>query len=310
MKKKILILGSSGLLGTGFKNIEKKYGKKYRFIYSSSSKCDLTKFEKVKNYLRKIKPDFIVNCAANVGGMKYINEKPASVLRDNLLINLNLLEACRSIKVKKIVLLLSCGMYPEKVKKFPIKEEYLNQGEPVNYGFGSYAYAKRIINTAIKSYRFQYKLNVIGLSPNGMYGENLDWFTSDKFFINSIMKRFITQKNQKNKIIIWGDGKPMRELTHCSDMARCIIWSIEKYDSDEFLNIGTSEINSIKKITYLIAKTLNISKKRILFDKSKPNGVLKKPIDNSKFLKLSKFKFISLESGLKKNINWISKHYK
>ena len=116
------------------------------------------------------------------------------------------------------------------------------------------------------------------------------------------------KKNNK-KLEVWGDGTPLREYTYSQDMANAFLWCFENYSSGNIINVGSNEERSIKDIVYYIAESMNFNKENIIFDDSKPMGVLKKSMDNNKFLKLSNYKFTNLKDGIQKTVDWYIKFY-
>ncbi len=307
MKKKLLITGKSGVTGAAFEDIAESILPQYELFFSQSSKCDLTDLSKSIEYIEEINPDFIINLAAKSGGIGMSASSQATLLRDNTLINLNILEIARRINVKKLLLVLSSGIYPEKAN-MPFKESSLHDGEPHVSAYG-YSYAKRLIEPAIRAYREEYNLDVIGAIPNGIFGKN-DNFSDDAPMLPSIIRRFYSQKDTEEKIEVWGDGSPLREYTYSIDVAKSFLWMLENYSSSVIMNTGSTEENSIKDIAYMVADNLSIERERIFFNTEKPSGIHKKSTDNSIFIKESKFVYTPFKEGLKKTIEWFDQTYK
>jgi len=306
MYKTILVTGGSGLVGTALKAMQQDYPKA-KFIFSNSKVCNLLERESVVKYVSASKPNAIIHLAAVCGGIALSMDRPATLLRDNVCMDINILEAARMAKVKKIIMSLSTGMYPTNAP-LPIREEYIHNGYPHSSNY-SYSFAKRLIDSLIKAYRKEYKLNGIGLVPNGIFGENCNFDNKSSTMVPALIRRFYENKDNNRKIVIWGDGTPLREYTYSKDIARAYMWCLENYNAEQILNIGTTEEFSVKKIAFMIAEILGVDKKRIEFDTTKPNGQLRKNTDNSKFVKISKFKYTPFEEGLKNTIEWFSKHW-
>ena len=309
MKKKILITGSRGVLGSSFKkkSFLNKFRKKYCFYFSDSSKCDLRNYNKTIKYIKKINPEFIINLAAVSGGIGLSSKYQATLLRDNLFINLNILEAARLSKVKKVLMTLTTGAYPKNLK-LPYKEKNLHDGEPLENNYGS-SYAKRIIDPAIKSYRDEFGLDVIGLAPSGIYGENDNFNLDDAPMLPATIHKAYLAKKNNAKLVIWGNGESYRELTYADDYRDIFMWALENYSDSKILNVSSKEEYKIKVIISKICKILKLKKKNIIFDLNKPNGIYRKTCDTTLLLKQKKFKFTTLEKGLKKTIPWFVKNY-
>ena len=303
---RILVTGSSGVLGHGFQTVAREYpGAEFRF--TSSKDCDLRDPAATRRHIGEFKPDSIVHLAAVSGGVALSRARPATLLRDNVLIALSVMEAARELSVGKLVMTLSVGMYPPDAP-LPLKEEYVHLG-PAHESNYSYAYAKRLIEPAVKAYRHEYGMNVIGLVPNGIFGEGDKFDDVQATFIAALCRRFWENRNTTLPIVVWGDGSPLRQLTYAPDMARAFMWCMENYDSEQVLNVGTSEEHSIRDIAFIIAEELGINPGRITFDTTKPGGVQRRTMDNSRFLALSSFTFTPFGSGVSNTLNWFRDYY-
>jgi GDP-L-fucose synthase len=218
-----------------------------------------------------------------------------------------MLEVTRQLKVQKLVLTLSSGMYPADAP-IPIKEDYIHSG-PAHESNYSYAYAKRLVEPAIRAYRTEFGLNVIGLVPNGIFGENDNFDPDSATFIAALTRRFYENRDNDREIVVWGDGSPLREVTYSKDMARAFLWCLFHYDSPEILNVGTTEEHSIKEIAFMIADLIGIDKNRIVFDVSKPTGVFRRSTDNSRFVQLSHFRHSPIREGIENTLSWLGSNY-
>ncbi len=307
MYKKIMVTGGTGLVGTALNLIKDNYPDR-EFIFFGSKDCNLLNLDTVLKFVKSLEPDAIIHLAAISGGIAFSTNHPATILRDNILINSNVLECAHLCKtVKKTVMSLSTGMYPAEVPN-PIKEEYIHNGPPHHSNY-SYAFAKRLVEPSIRAYRKEYGINVIGLIPNGIFGENSNFRYEEATMLPSLIRRFYENRQDNSKIVVWGDGSPLRELTYSRDMARAYIWCLDNYNDEQILHVGTDEELSIKEIAYLIAEELGIDKNRIEFDTTKPAGQFRKSTDNSKFLKISNFKYTAFREGLKNTVKWFCENY-
>ncbi|NOZ74647.1 MAG: NAD-dependent epimerase/dehydratase family protein [FCB group bacterium] len=304
--KRILVTGGSGLLGTGLKQIVNEFpGREFFFV--SSIDCDLTQADQTNSLINAFQPDAIMQYAAKSGGIAYSQKFPATLLRDNILMNLNILDSALKLGVKKVVLSLSVGMYPQKAP-IPLKEEYIHDGMPHSNN-ASYAFAKRLLDPAVRAYRRQYGMNVIGFVPNGIFGENMNYRYDESIMLAALIRRFYEKKDTQDRLEVWGDGTPLREYTYSRDMARASMWCLDHYDEEQFLNIGTNEERSIKEIAEQISSLLEIDQARLYFNTDKPNGIHRRNTDNSRFLSISKFDYTPFKTGLKNTINWFIDHY-
>lgn len=306
MYKKILVSGGTGLLGTGVKAVAHEYPGR-EFIFFGSKDCNLTDRDETLRFVEKHKPDGFLHTAALSGGIQYSQKYPATLLRDNVLQNLNVLEAARLCGIGKTILTLSTGMYASDAPN-PIKEEYIHNGYPHESNY-SYSFAKRLIDPSIKAYRTEYGISAIGLISNGIFGENANYKPAESIMVAALIRRFYENRNGTDPIVIWGDGSPLREYTYSKDMARAFMWCLDNYDDAQILHIGSTEENSVKDTAYMIADIMKIDRARVQFDTSKPAGILKKSTDNSRFVNLSGFKYTSFREGLEHSIKWFAENY-
>jgi len=312
--KTILVTGANGALGSAFKSIESDYPD-YEFLYCSSKDADLTRENHVSSFIDYLRPDYIIHCAALSGGVGISAKHPATLLRDNVLMSINVLEAARICDVEKTIMTLSSGMYGEDAFEYEdmygvgkpktASEEDIHIGPPHSSNY-AYAHAKRLIEPLIRSYREEFDINVIGLVPNGIFGENDYFGLEDCNMTAALISKFYAARNTTDDIVLWGDGTPLRELTYAKDLARAYMWALENYDDAQILNVGNTEEISIKNVAYRIAWETGIRPDRIQWDITKPNGPYRKPTDNSKFLALSHFNYTPFDISMRKTIRWYS----
>jgi GDP-L-fucose synthase len=301
-----IITGSGGVLGCALKKIlsnKNSYFDNYNFFYPSSKVLDLIDKNIVFDYFGDNKINNIIHLAALSGGIGMSGRDfQASLFFNNVTMFLNLLEAARKFSVNKTLMTLSSGMYSQKVK-MPFKEIDLHCGEVVEGSYGYY-YAKRMMEVATRAYRDQYNLDIIGVVPNGIFGENMNFDLKKSTLIPSIIRKIYFAKKNNTKVEIWGDGSPLREWTFSKDMAKAILWSFKNYSSSKILNIGNNLELSVKEIVFIICDVMKFDKDLLYFDKSKHSGVQKKSTDNSEFLKLSNFKYTDFKEAIKETVFW------
>ncbi len=304
--QRILITGSNGVAGGGFKIIQRHYPDR-QFIFSTSKDCDLTDLKKTREYFNEAKADAVIHLAALSGGIELSKNHPATLLRQNVLMNFSVLEASRAAGIKKTLLSLSSGMYPADAP-VPFGEEEIHRGapHPSNY---SYAFSKRLIDPMIRSYRAEYGMNVIGLAPCAIVGEYNNYRPHESNMVPALIRRFYESKNTNEPLVVWGDGTPVRVITYAPDTAQAYLWCLDHYDHEQFLNVGSAEERTVKEIAFMIADIMGIDPSRIQFDVTKPKGQLKQYPDNTKFVSLSRFAFTPVRETLEKTINFFIANY-
>lgn len=310
MKKKCLITGATAVLGSAFRDLLQNQNNSdfvngIDYLFVGSKDCDLVNKDEVYKFFDKNKFSYVIHLAAISGGVGLSGKKFQSTLfYKNASMLLNILEASKDFKIEKLLLTLSTGMYSPDLA-MPYKEKDIHLGS-AHDGLYGYYYAKRMMEPALRAYRGQYDMNIIGLVPNGIFGENDNFNLNGAPLVPALIRKFFEAKENNKEIEVWGDGSPLREWTYSKDMAKAFLWCFENYNSDKILNVGSIEENSVKEITYLIADIIGFDKSKIKFDITKPQGVLKKSTDNSEFVKISNFKYTPFKVGLKKTIEWFN----
>ena len=277
-KSRIFIAGSSGLVGSALFKKLKEHG--YTNIITSKRKeLDFSDKKKTFRFLKKIKPDYVFVAAAKVAGIEANNRSPAEFLYQNLIIEMNLIHGCYQAGVKNLLFLASSCAYPMGINK-PIKEKELLNGilEKTNEG---YSIAKLAGIKLCELYSKQYKLNYFSVMPCNTYGPNDNFNLSTSHFIPALISKIHSAKiNRKKKIILWGSGKPLREVLYVEDLADALIFLCKKKHKKSLINIGSNIEYSINSFAKKIMKILNY-KCKIEYDKKKPDGVKRKKLDTS-----------------------------
>jgi GDP-L-fucose synthase len=293
-KSKIFVTGHKGLVGSSLVRRLNYYGYK-KILIVDKKKLDLRNQKQVFVFFKKNKIDAVINAAGKVGGIYANNNFKADFIYDNMAIQNNVIHACYQNKVKSLIFLGSSCIYPKNSKQ-PIKEKYLLTGE-LEKTNEPYAIAKISGIKMCESYNIQYKTNYKCLMPCNLYGPNDNYnLKTSHFFPALITKAIDAKKNKKKQIILWGSGKPKRELMYVDDLADACIYFMNKKTKESLINIGVGHDRSILDYAKFILKKMNINCK-IIFDKSKPDGTLRKIIDSSIARKYGWFPKIDLNLG-------------
>ena len=296
----ILVAGGSGLVGSAIVRELKQLNKDV--IGISSKDVDLLDRNKTFEYINDLKPTAIIDSAAKVGGIGGNNSFPVEFLSQNLQIQTNLMDAAHAAKVDKFVFLGSSCIYP-KICPQPIKEEYLLTGE-LEQTNSAYAIAKISGIELIRSYRKEYGHRWISLMPTNLYGPNDNFDLENGHVLPVLIRKFVeAQQTNAEEVMAWGTGTPLREFLHVEDLARAVLLCLDKYDDSQHINVGTAEEISIKNLAEKIANKVGF-KGKIVWNKNKPDGTLRKVLDNRRILDLGWKPQISLDEGLTKTIEW------
>jgi GDP-L-fucose synthase len=298
MENKILVTGGNGLVGSEF------IGDKY---YNFSSK-DYNLVDKNQTYSLLLKGfDSVINCAAKVGGIGANMRYKGEFFYDNVMMNTNIIEGARLCGVKNLVSFLSTCIFPDNVE-YPLTESKIHMGSP-HTSNDAYAYAKRMVDIQIRSYREQYGLNYKSVIPCNIYGPNDNYNIVNGHVIPSLIHKCYLARENKTPFTIWGSGNPLREFIFSKDVAKLTEWVLQEYDESEPIILSTSEEISIKDVVGMIIELMNF-KGEVVWDTTKPDGQFRKPSDNSKIKKyLPDFKFTPIYEGLKETIEFFENNF-
>jgi GDP-L-fucose synthase len=303
----ILITGCGGLMGHTMSNLlnDKNTCKGLQLRKTYRQEYDLRKEDSVRAMYELIRPDYVVNCAAVVGGVKFNNECPEVLYRDNLLINTHMIHYAHQYGVKHLISFSSACAFQDGV--FPFKEENLQDGKPY-VGNLAYGYAKRMVDVQTQVYNKVYGRKDLTLIPVNLYGPHDNFNLENGHFISSLIHKIYLAKQENKPVVLWGDGSPLRELLFAEDLAKVIIELIDKeVPYDKFLVTSGQEV-SICEVASLIADLMGYDKANIVWDTSKPKGQYRKPADPSRLKEvLPDFKFTDYRDGLRKTIEWFLK---
>lgn len=308
-KPKIYIAGHTGMVGSAITRFLKK--KKTKIITKNRKELDLTNQLAVKKFFDKEKPDQVYLAAAKVGGIYANNTFPAEFIYENLMIESNIIHSAFLSGVKKLLFLGSSCIYPKSFNH-PIKEEMLLKGilEPTNepYAISKIAGIK-LCESYNRQYGLSHNISYRSIMPTNLYGPGDNYHQENSHVIPGLIRRFHEAKvKKKDKVIVWGSGKPKREFLYVDDLAHASIMVMNL--EDDLFNSNTNPFCSHINVGYGIDLTINSLVKKIKkivgyhgkveFDKSKPDGTKRKLLNNKKIINLGWKPKYSLDQGLKK----------
>lgn len=298
--KDVVVTGGDGFLGKHLIAKIKLQNPKSIFI-PKRPEYDLRKYEDCLKVAKK--GDIIIHLAANVGGIGYNREFPATLFDDNILMGTFMMMAGRAAKVDKYVALGTICAYP-KFTPVPFKEENLWEGYPEETN-APYGLAKKMQLVQAQSYREQYGFNAIFLLPVNLYGPGDNFDPKSSHVIPALIRKFVEAGERGDKeVVVWGTGKASREFLYVDDAAEAIMLAAEKYNKSEPVNLGAGFEITIKDLAELI-KNLTGFKGKIVWDRSKPDGQPRRKLDVSRAKR--EFGFTartSFEKGLRETIEW------
>jgi GDP-L-fucose synthase len=301
----IYVAGHRGLVGSAIVRALKAQGYT-RLVLRTHRELDLTDQAAVVEFFQKERPQAVIMAAARVGGIQANNVRPAEFIRDNLLIQDNVIDAAYQAGVAKFVFLGSSCIYP-KLAPQPIKEDSLLTGplEPTNEW---YAIAKIAGVKMCQAYRRQYGFNAISLMPTNLYGPGDNFDLQNSHVLPALIRRFHEAKLRGDaSLTVWGTGTPRREFLHVDDLADAVIYLLNTYDNEAIVNIGWGEDVTIRELAELVASVAGY-RGRLEFDSSKPDGTPRKLLDTSRLTALGWVPKIKLKAGIESTYAWFKDH--
>ncbi|RNF39519.1 GDP-L-fucose synthase [Planococcus salinus] len=305
LDSKIYVAGHRGLVGSAIvRNLQAKGY--FNLVFRTSRELDLTKRYQVDEFFRQEKPEYVFLAAAKVGGIVANNDYPADFIRDNLMIQTNVIDASHQNNVKKLLFLGSTCIYP-KLTPQPMREDSLLTGElePTNE---SYAIAKIAGIKMCQAYNRQYGTNYISVMPTNLYGPNDNFDLESSHVLPALIRKFHeAKKNSVPSVEVWGTGEPRREFLYSDDLADAAVYLMNHYSGNELVNIGVGKDISIKELAQKVKETVGYTG-TVEFNTAKPDGAPRKLVDVTKLNSLGWEAKIPLEEGLTLAYAWFLKN--
>jgi GDP-L-fucose synthase len=301
----VYVAGHRGLVGSAVVKSLKKQGFE-NLIMRSHQELDLTEQSAVRKFFEEVRPKAVILAAARVGGIHANNSHPARFLRDNLLIQDNVIDAAYRSGVDKFVFLGSSCIYP-KLAPQPIKEEYLLMGplEPTNEW---YAIAKIAGLKMCQAYRREYGFNAISLMPTNLYGPGDNFDLQNSHVLPALIRKFHEAKSRNDKTVeVWGTGAPRREFLHVDDLADAVVYLLQNYDAEPIVNVGWGVDVTIRELAEMVMSAIGYTGE-LTFDASKPDGTPRKLLDVSRLHALGWRPQIPLKKGIETTYAWYKQH--
>lgn len=297
---RVFVAGHTGLLGSAICRRLECNG--VELLTAKSGELDLRDQAAVGEFFSSHTISQVYLAAAKVGGIEANRARPAEFIRDNLLIQANVIHSAWESGVEKLLFLGSSCIYPRLAPQ-PIREDSLLTGElePTNQW---YAIAKIAGLKMCEAYRRQYSFDCISAMPTNLYGPGDNFELESSHVLPALIRKFHEAGvNGEAEVTIWGSGKPRREFMHANDVADACVFLMSNYSSSELVNVGWGKDISIRELAELVSNITGYQG-RIRFDQSRPDGTPRKLLDTSRISALGWQPSISLEEGIRGTYDW------
>ncbi|SCA56286.1 bifunctional GDP-fucose synthetase: GDP-4-dehydro-6-deoxy-D-mannose epimerase and GDP-4-dehydro-6-L-deoxygalactose reductase [Candidatus Terasakiella magnetica] len=298
--KKVWIAGHKGMVGSALvRRLEKE---ECDILTVERSEVDLTNQAQVYSWMEKNKPDLVFLAAAKVGGIHANSTYPASFIYENLMIECNIIHSAYQVGVEKLVFLGSSCIYPTKAPQ-PMAESALLTGpfEPTNEW---YAMAKTAGIKLCQAYRLEHNCDFISAMPTNLYGIGDNFHPQNSHVPAALLARFHdAKKTNLPDVTVWGTGTPTREFLFVDDLADACVFIAESYSDHAHVNVGTGKDISIGEFAGLIKETVGY-KGELVFDTSKPDGMMRKVMNVDKLTEIGWSAKTELRQGLEIYYQW------
>ena len=297
----VYVAGHRGLVGSALWRALEVAGVG-KLIGWSSKELDLRDRDATFAAITEANPDIIIDAAAKVGGIMANSTFPVEFLRDNTLIQTNVMDAAHACDVERLLFLGSSCIYPRHATQ-PIRESSLMTGplEPTNQ---AYAMAKISGIFYIEAHRTEYGRRWISAMPTNLYGPGDNFDLQSSHVLPAFIRRFHEAKVAgAPAVTVWGTGTPRREFLHVDDLAQACLVLLQHYDTHETINVGLGDDMPIRELAETVASVVGFEG-TIEWDSSKPDGMPRKLLDTSRINELGWKPQISLRDGVASTYEW------
>jgi len=299
-QRKIYVAGHRGLVGGAI--VRGLTARGYTSLVTRThQELDLTRQDAVERFFAQERPEQVILAAAHVGGIHANNVYRGDFIYDNLIIQLNVIQAALTQRVTKLLFLGSSCIYPRDCPQ-PMKEEFLLTG-PLEQTNEPYAIAKIAGVKLCESFNRQHRTNYLSVMPTNLYGPGDNYDLQNSHVLPAMIRKFHMAKEDGHApVTVWGSGTPLREFLHVDDMADACLFVMEKVSAGDcpgdLYNVGSGQEVSIRQLALLVQQTVG-HQGPILWDATKPDGTPRKLQDTSRLTRLGWTATIALAAGLK-----------
>lgn len=293
---KIYVAGHRGMVGSAVVRALRERGCDH-LVVRTKSELDLCDSSAVREFFATESPEVVVVAAARVGGIYANSTYPAEFLHENLASAHHVIHEAWKHGVKRLLFLGSSCIYPREAPQ-PMTEECLLTSplEPTNE---PYAIAKIAGLKLCQYYRKQYGVVFHSAMPTNLYGPGDNYHPENSHVMPALIRRFHEAvQSGAEHVTLWGTGTPKREFLHVDDLAAALLILLEQENPPDWINAGYGSDVTIRELAEAIGKVTGFSGE-LRWDTSKPDGTMRKLMDNSKMFALGWKPKFDLESGIR-----------
>jgi GDP-L-fucose synthase len=301
----IYVAGHRGMVGAALVR-RLKADDYHNLVLKTHAELDLTNQAAVDRFFAEHRPEFVFLAAAKVGGILANDTRPAEFLKDNIAIQTNVIDAAYRHGTQKLLFLGSSCIYPKEAPQ-PMHEECLLTG-PLEQTNEWYAVAKIAGLKMCQAYRKQFGFNAISAMPTNLYGPHDNFELQSSHVLPALIRKFHEGKERgQSEVEIWGTGSPRREFLHVDDLADACILLMERYESDQWINVGCGSDITIAELAGIVQAIVGY-RGSLRFDTTRPDGVARKRLNVDKITALGWRSQIGLEAGIRATYDWFVKN--
>jgi len=298
--RRVWVCGHRGMVGSAI--VRRLSGTGADVVVAERERVDLRRQAEVEAFVDDVRPDAVFLAAARVGGIHANSAYPADFIHDNLAIQVNVMEAARRAGVGKLMMLGSSCIYPREAPQ-PMREEALLTGplEPTNQW---YAVAKIAGIRMAQAYRRQHGCDFVCAMPTNLYGPHDNFDPETSHVAAALIRRFHEARlSGAPRVVVWGSGRPRRELMHVDDAADAVVHLMQTYSGEEHVNVGTGSDVTIAELARMVADVVGY-RGEIVQDAARPDGAPRKLLDVSRLSALGWRAGIPMADGLARTYRW------
>ena len=302
---RVYVAGHGGLVGAAI--VRRLEAEGYsQLVLRSHAELDLCSQAAVDAFFAAERPQYVFLAAARVGGIHANSSYPADFIRDNLLIQTNVIDAAWRNGARKLLFLGSSCIYP-KLAAQPMREDCLLTGplEPTNEW---YAIAKIAGIKTCQAYRRQHAFDAISVMPTNLYGPGDNFSLENSHVLPALIRKFHEAKaSGAREVVVWGTGAPRREFLYVDDLADAVVFLMRNYSDEGLVNVGCGEDQTILELAGEVARVVGFEGE-LRFDTSKPDGTPRKLLDVSRLSAMGWKPQVPLREGLQRTYRWFLEH--